>query len=89
MPWYCFGVVRALLPLIGGLVLAGCNGIIDVPTFAPLARGAHYGAPARLTEGQIELSGTAAGEGTPSVGGPRFGLAIRDGSRLNPAPTSN
>jgi hypothetical protein len=55
------------------LALGGCNA-----TYAPPIRGYMYGAPARLTEGRVEVGGTAGGLVTPNIGGPHVAVGIRD-----------
>ena len=55
------------------LLASGCN-----PIYAPPLRGYQYGAPGRMKEGDVELSGTVGGVLLPTVGGPRVGVAIRD-----------
>jgi len=55
------------------LVLGGCNA-----TYAPPIRGFQYGAPARLTEGRVEIGGTAGGLVVPDVGGPHVAVGLRD-----------
>jgi len=64
------GVRRATLILCA---VAGCN-----PTYAPPVRAFQYGAPARLTEGRVEIGGTVGGLAVPNVGGPHIAIGIRD-----------
>jgi hypothetical protein len=52
---------------------AACN-----PTYAPPIRAMHYGAPARLEQGRVELGGTAGGIAIPNVGGPHVGVGVTD-----------
>jgi hypothetical protein len=60
---------------LGGLVasLLGC-----APTFAPPVRSATQGAPGRLSQGDIEISGGGAGFVTPAAGGGWLGYGIQD-----------
>src|SRR6185312_11108517 len=55
------------------IVLSGCS-----PTYAPLVRAAQYGAPARLTEGQVEVGGSVGGFGLPNVVVPHLAVGLRD-----------
>jgi hypothetical protein len=55
------------------VALAGCNA-----TYAPPIRAFQYGAPARLTEGRVEIGGTAGGLAVPNIGGPHLAIGIRD-----------
>jgi hypothetical protein len=54
-------------------MLTACNA-----TFSPLVRGAHYGSPGRLDEGQLEISGTAGGVIAPGIGGPQLAYGVSD-----------
>jgi hypothetical protein len=62
--------------LIGFALLLGATACS--PVYAPLVRGAHYGAPGRLAEGQMEVGGAMGGVITPTIGGPALALALRD-----------
>ena len=68
---------RSLLIALAGSLLvaaaAACN-----PTFAPPLRAVQYGAPARLTEGRVEIGATAGGFAIPDVLSPHVGVGIRD-----------
>jgi hypothetical protein len=68
---FCFFSTAAVA---AGLAL-GCD------SFSPPVRGAMYGAPGRLREGQVE-AGTyfagAAETGSPIIGVPSFGVGLRD-----------
>jgi hypothetical protein len=65
-----------LIALAGSLLVAAaaaCN-----PTFAPPIRAVQYGAPARLTEGRVEIGAVAGGFAIPDVLSPHVGVGIRD-----------
>jgi hypothetical protein len=65
-----------LIALAGSLLVAAaaaCN-----PYFAPPVRAVQYGAPARLTEGHVEIGAIAGGFAIPDVLSPHLGIGIRD-----------
>ena len=65
-PWRW--AITATLTLLS---VAGCN-----PTYAPPIRAVTYGAPGRLPQGRMEISGAAL---VPwAVGGPQLAVGIRD-----------
>jgi hypothetical protein len=65
--------IAAGMRLVTLILVAGCS-----PTFAPPIRAYQYGAPARLTEGRVEVGATAGGLAVPDVGGPHVAVGLRD-----------
>jgi hypothetical protein len=63
----------AVVGLVVGVMLGGC-----APTYAPPVRSPHYGAPGRLSEGDVEVAGGAAGFFSPTAGGGWLGYGVRD-----------
>jgi hypothetical protein len=64
----------AILIPVGAVVVAtGCD-----PTYAPPIRAVQYGAPARLTEGRVEIGATAAGLAVPNDFSPHLAVGVRD-----------
>jgi hypothetical protein len=62
-----------LIPVGAVVVAAGCD-----PTYAPPIRAVQYGAPARLTEGRVEIGAAAGGLAVPQVVGPHVAVGVRD-----------
>jgi hypothetical protein len=63
-----------MVMLVGGAVAATrCD-----PTYAPPIRAVQYGAPARLTEGRVEIGAAAGGLWVPQIVSPHVAVGVRD-----------
>lgn len=68
-----------LVAASGGGVLLGLCALGCHPHYAPLLRATHYGAPAVLQAGQLELGASLGGTLLPpTTGGPQLAYAITD-----------
>jgi len=70
-------VRRVLLVALAGSLLVAAAAACD-PYYAPPIRAVQYGAPARLTEGRVEVGATAGGVFIPNVVSPHLGVGVRD-----------
>jgi len=62
----------AIVVTLGGMA-PGCYS-----TYAPPLQGAHGGAPARVSEGDLAVGAAATGTRLPSIGGPSLSYGVRD-----------
>lgn len=70
----CMPIGRTAWVLAGAFACAGCTA-----TYAPPLRSTHGGAPGRVSEGDVAISGGASGWRYPTVaGGPAISYGVRD-----------